>query len=237
MLDLLPLNGPSRIWSPGAVVGGTLGTVGLFAVTLVSAPQSRAPDRKPLTHHVEFLLPPKPGNARGYDERIYWIPPIAVPGAASQSAGDGPVAALPKGRRRPQPGVSRVHPPTAEDPDAGHVYIASAVDKKAVRNPASGAPVYPPFLEATGIEGYVTVQFVVDTVGRVDSVSFRVVEVTHPAFAEAVRAALSSLLFSPAEIDGRPVRQLVRQTFRFVLQRGPQLAALEGAALPLIVGH
>jgi TonB family protein len=95
----------------------------------------------------------------------------------------------------------------------------SEVAKAAERNPASAAPEYPPYLEETRIEGFATVEFVVDTVGRPDSVSFRVIEATHPAFAESIRAVLSGMLFTPAEVDGHHVRQLVRQTFQFVIKR------------------
>jgi hypothetical protein len=59
------------------------------------------------------------------------------------------------------------------------------------------------------------VQFVVDTLGRVDTMSFAVIETTHAEFAEAVRAVLPAMRFSPAVTASRKVRQLVQQPFLF----------------------
>jgi hypothetical protein len=65
----------------------------------------------------------------------------------------------------------------------------------------------------------VTVQFVVDTTGHADTTTFAILEVTHAEFGESVRQALPNMLFKPAELQGRFVRQLVRQDFRFRIER------------------
>jgi TonB family protein len=80
-------------------------------------------------------------------------------------------------------------------------------------------PRYPDAARAAGHEGEVLAQFVVDTAGRIETGSFRVLRSTHPLFSEAVRQGLSDLEFLPAEVGGRKVRQLVQQPFLFALSR------------------
>jgi protein TonB len=91
------------------------------------------------------------------------------------------------------------------------------VEKVVVALPGT-APRYPDMLRQAGVEGDVRAQFVVDTLGRVEPGSVRVLEATHDQFAAAVRTALSSRArFKPAEAGGHRVRQLVEQTFTFRL--------------------
>jgi hypothetical protein len=68
------------------------------------------------------------------------------------------------------------------------------------------------------------VQFVVDTLGRVETVSFAVLETTHAEFAQAVRAVLPEMRFTPAIVSSHKVRQLVQQPFLFKILP-PQTAA------------
>jgi protein TonB len=63
------------------------------------------------------------------------------------------------------------------------------------------------------------VQFTVDTLGRAELASFRVLRASHDGFGTAVRAALPRMRFLPAETGGRKVRMVVQQTFDFALQR------------------
>ena len=89
------------------------------------------------------------------------------------------------------------------------------VETAAERNPASAAPAYPRNLMSAGVEGYAAMRFVVDTAGRVDLTSIRVLDATHPEFAAAVKQAMPGMLFIPARLGERPVRQLAEQLFRF----------------------
>jgi TonB family protein len=77
-------------------------------------------------------------------------------------------------------------------------------------------PRYPTALEAGGIEGLVAMEFVIDTTGRVEPASIRILHSTHDAFETEARTALAGALFRPARFSGRPVRQLTRQSIRFV---------------------
>ena len=76
-------------------------------------------------------------------------------------------------------------------------------------------PRYPDVLRQTGIEGTVIVQFTVDTAGRVDAASIRVLNSTHDLFTRAVRDALVQFRFMPAEVGGRRVPALAEMPFEF----------------------
>ncbi len=93
------------------------------------------------------------------------------------------------------------------------------VEKPAASAPGSPGPRYPDILRSGGVEGEVLAQFEVDTLGRVNISSFRVLRSTHALFEQAVRSSLPNMRFPPAEIGGRKVRQLVQQPFVFNLQR------------------
>lgn len=85
--------------------------------------------------------------------------------------------------------------------------------------PGSVGPVYPDALRASGIEGQVLAQFVVDSAGRVELATFRVLDSQHPLFVAAVRSALSRIRYLPAEARGARVAQLVQQSFHFTVRR------------------
>lgn len=78
------------------------------------------------------------------------------------------------------------------------------------------APRYPTLLEAAGIEGKVSVEFVIDTLGRVEAASIRILHSTHEAFESSARTAIAAAVFRPARLSTHPVRQLTRQSIRFV---------------------
>jgi len=77
-------------------------------------------------------------------------------------------------------------------------------------------PQYPAALASVGVEGRVTVEFVIDTTGQVEPVSVRVIESTHQAFELSARRAITGSLFRPAHLSTVAVRQLTRQSVRFV---------------------
>jgi protein TonB len=93
------------------------------------------------------------------------------------------------------------------------------VQKPVVQVPGSAAPRYPELLKAGGVEGEVLVEFTVDTTGRADPASLKVLKSTHELFALAVKNAMPGMRFLPAEVDGRRVKQLVRQPFVFAIQK------------------
>lgn len=114
---------------------------------------------------------------------------------------------------RVAPHLRDPYPPT---PGAGHdTYFENQVERAAALRPGSRAPRYPPLLRSANVEGEVLVQFVVDTLGRVDSTTFHVLKSTHDLFTLAVKDVAFRYRFRPAELGGRKVKQLVQMPFDF----------------------
>ncbi len=96
---------------------------------------------------------------------------------------------------------------------------ASMVDTPVSANGDNPVPNYPTLLASAGVEGSVVMNFVVDTSGAVEKRSIVVVHSSHALFEKAVRDALVRMRFTPAQVRGRKVRQLVEQTFAFAIKR------------------
>lgn len=92
------------------------------------------------------------------------------------------------------------------------------VDSAVVRYENSAAPAYPESMLKRRIEGSVIVQYVVDTLGHADTLTFRVIASTHADFARAVKNTLPYMRFRPAIMANRHVPQLVQQPFSFRIQ-------------------
>jgi protein TonB len=82
-----------------------------------------------------------------------------------------------------------------------------------------GKPRYPESLRNAGVDGRVLVQFSVDTTGRIDPESVKILESTHDLFSRAVRDALGGFRFRPAEVGGRRVAALAQMPFEFHVNR------------------
>lgn len=98
-------------------------------------------------------------------------------------------------------------------------YFDFQVEKPVVPAPGSQGPRYPDILRSAGVEGEVLATFVVDTTGRVERATFKVLKKSHDLFEIAVRNALPGMRFLPAEVGGRKVKQLVQQPFVFSLNK------------------
>ncbi|HEY5546135.1 MAG TPA: TonB family protein [Gemmatimonadaceae bacterium] len=92
------------------------------------------------------------------------------------------------------------------------------VDSAVVRYEDGAAPTYPESMLRRRIEGSVIVQYVVDTLGHADTLTFRVISATHADFARAVKTTLPRMRFRPAIMANRLVPQLVQQPFAFRIQ-------------------
>ena len=79
-------------------------------------------------------------------------------------------------------------------------------------------PRYPDALRGANMQGIVVMHFIVSADGRVEPGSISVVSSPHKLFTEAVRNALLSARYRPAQAGGHAVRQLVEQSFSFRLQ-------------------
>ncbi len=99
------------------------------------------------------------------------------------------------------------------------VFKEFQVDRPVSPLPGSPGPLYPPAAKARGEEGTVLVQFVVRADSTMDPASIRVIGATNDEFTDAVRAALPRMRFRAAELNGKPVAQLVQQPFGFQISR------------------
>jgi protein TonB len=93
------------------------------------------------------------------------------------------------------------------------------VEKPAMAMPGGTPPAYPKILQSANIQGQVTAMFVVDTSGRADLSTFRVLESDHDLFTSAVKTALPKMRFYAAEVGGRKVKMWVQQAFAFKLEK------------------
>lgn len=79
-------------------------------------------------------------------------------------------------------------------------------------------PAYPPLLRQAGIQGVVTVQTVVDTMGRAEPASLRVLNSPNPGFDRPALDCVRRALFRPGRVHGRAVRVLVNVPLQFTLR-------------------
>jgi len=103
--------------------------------------------------------------------------------------------------------------------NTNQTYFEFQVEKPAEMLSESPKPKYPSVLESSGIAGEVQAQFVVKSDGKADMDSFKVLKSTNELFTQAVKNVLPRMKFSPAMIGGKPVNQLVQQSFQFAVPR------------------
>lgn len=102
--------------------------------------------------------------------------------------------------------------------DTNKDYVANEVERQV--SAISGTNVsYPEVMRSSAVEGRVDAQFVVNEQGRVETGTFKVLNSTNEAFAQAVRDALSRMRFRPAQIGKTNVAQVVQQAFVFNLNK------------------
>lgn len=101
----------------------------------------------------------------------------------------------------------------------GGIHTAATVDRVVIPLPGNPLPVYPTRLSRAGVEGDVSVAFVVDTTGRVEASSIEIIQASHALFGEAVKQWLQLTRYAPATAHGKYVRQLVRQRVGFTITR------------------
>jgi len=98
-------------------------------------------------------------------------------------------------------------------------YFEFQVEKPVVPAPGSISPRYPDMLRQAGVEGEVLAQFVVDTTGKAEPGSLKILKSSHDMFVQSVKNALPNMKFIPAEVGGRKVKQLVQQPFTFSISK------------------
>jgi len=103
----------------------------------------------------------------------------------------------------------------APDITAGHVLAESVVDEPPERVFAPD-PIYPELLRRAGIRGAVVMQAILDTTGRVEPASLKVLVRAHPALEESAKQALLATQYRPARVHGRAVRVLIQTAYTWV---------------------
>ncbi len=82
------------------------------------------------------------------------------------------------------------------------VYAEALVEERPALLSAP-APVYPALLRQAGIQGRVILPAVIDTTGRIEPASVRIMKSPHPAFDQPTKDWLLNALFRPARLHGR----------------------------------
>jgi TonB family protein len=171
---------------------------------------------------VVFLLPPDRVDVRSRQSEIIELGRLGADfeegwRVSRQGAGGFPRTLASGSRRRGNHSGARgklpFGPISPFVPDT--VFSVIQVDEMVERYDGTAAPVYPRDLLALGVEGMVQATYVVDTTGRVDTTTIKVVQSDDLRFSESVRTALGQMRFRPAKRAGRSVRQLCEQKFRF----------------------
>jgi TonB family protein len=94
-------------------------------------------------------------------------------------------------------------------PSSDAVLSVDVVQEKPERL-AGPQPVYPPLLQQAGIEGTVTVQAIIDTMGRIEPNSLKIMQTANPGFNESAKQTVLKSLFRPARVYGKAVRVLIQ---------------------------
>jgi periplasmic protein TonB len=99
----------------------------------------------------------------------------------------------------------------APNPDA--VYADAAVEEHP--EPLTAPPTYPEAMRMAGIQGRVMLEAIIDTLGRVEPGSVRIIRTPNVGFDGTVREWALRAQFRPARLHGRAVRALVHLPFDF----------------------
>ena len=213
---------------PSIAVHAAIILVAVHATAHAALPHD-APDPPTVIHYVRTDPAPPVEHSRTFrtasgrdapviDERPPLVPPLVI------SDHLPPISADPGTPRINSTDFGRGVAPSISlgagpGPTRGNTPFAVADVGRAVA-PLGGPPMpaYPEVLRSSGIRGSVAAEFVVDTAGHVEPDSFDILSADNDLFSAAVRAAVLRTRFRPAEAGGRHVRQLVQESFSFVLQ-------------------
>jgi len=94
-------------------------------------------------------------------------------------------------------------------PTGNEVFMEAIVEEKPSVLSAPQPP-YPELLRQAGIQGRVLIQAVIDTTGRAEPNSIKIIQSPNPGFDQPSRTWIQHALFRPARVHGRAVRVLVQ---------------------------
>lgn len=228
MLDTLLESKSKASRSTGGAIASVVAHTVLIAAALYATAQARPEPAKPKAirpMYIPLSEPTRPvtsrattAQARPVRHRLLFVeptlsidvPPIDVTGTVSTLDDFSPTRIGTASSIAGNDGVTGV---------GGAPLSADQVEKQVTVLPGAPPPRYPEVLRSSGVEGRVTASFVVDELGRAEEESIRFILSDNRLFEDAVRTALRRMRFTPAEVGGRKVRQLVQMPFVFALAR------------------
>lgn len=131
--------------------------------------------------------------------------------------------------RRLEPNCPRREAPASEDsvegdsekimaPSSDQVFMESVVEERP--EVLSGPQLqYPDLLRQAGIQGRVLVQAIIDTTGRAEPQSVKIIQSPNPGFDQSAKNYVLRALFRPARVHGRAVRVLLNLPIDFKVKR------------------
>ena len=103
-------------------------------------------------------------------------------------------------------------------PSSDQVFMESVVEERPellTRPPLQ----YPDLLRQAGVQGRVLVQAIIDTLGRAEPASVKVIQSPNPGFDQPAKNLVLKSLFRPARVHGRAVRVLINLPIDFTIKR------------------
>lgn len=196
-----------------------------LAVWWTTAPPASRAARNPQVPLVFWPVPhhAAPAPQGGMAPRGLTAPPVPVPLAspALPPIEAPPTPGWPTAAVEPFPGAPGTGPQEVSGPPSPP--SAAPMDVRAVEEApvllSHPAPGYPDLMRRAGIGGRVVVEAVVDTAGRVERGSLRIVSSTHALFVPEASALVLGSRYRPARFGGTPVRVRVQVPVEFVLRR------------------
>ncbi len=102
-------------------------------------------------------------------------------------------------------------------PTGNEVFMEAIVEEKPSVLSAPPPP-YPELLRQAGIKGRVLIQAVIDTTGRAELNSVKIIQSPNPGFDQPSRTWIQHALFRPARVHGRAVRVLVQVPLDYTIK-------------------
>jgi protein TonB len=131
------------------------------------------------------------------------------------------VGYLPRGVLAAEPDRSLAEAAELPAEDPGQVFLEAVVDERP--EVLSGPPLqYPDLLRKAGVQGRVLVQAIVNTNGRAEPSSVRILQNPDPGFESIAREYVLRAQFKPGRVRGHPVRVLVNLPIDFKIRRRTQ---------------
>jgi protein TonB len=163
--------------------------------------QPAAPDDPAPVPGERLDLVPPPEPPIGVRDELPGVKPVDLTHYGDGPTGDviGPRPVAPM----PPTGNTVVAPVEDYVPDESVVEERPLLNREGL--PRTMERYYPSVLRDSRVAGRVVVELIVNEDGRVRDGSARVMETTHPAFAEATLRAVERFRFRPAKMGGQPV--------------------------------